>query len=230
MAAECSSTSSVSWSEGAIVAQSDARQRAGEQGQQGRSGAFKDGPLALAVLMGGSGQRWSAELASGRKECRLLQDRLVSKGISLEEGTGGGASVLGLVVVRQWKCVTNAACSMDTFLMMQGSRVQHPRRQGQRYLEHEIVASAECVSGGDSSGSMSGQCGLAWSAVEGRYLLAMLMEHGGQWVLTSGQGRGSVMAAEEVLGKQVWGQQVGSMVVVYCEAFGCCNGQGCVAW
>ena len=50
---------------------------------------FVDGGLGLAVLVGASGQRWSSELRTARKESKEFRGWLEAKGFSVD---GGGCS------------------------------------------------------------------------------------------------------------------------------------------
>ena len=53
----------------------------------------------------------------------------------------------GLAIVRQWRCVLSAASTQDMLALMRASGDTHRRRQGQRFLEHEIVAAAAIAGG-----------------------------------------------------------------------------------
>ena len=173
------------------------------QGGGGLRGVLMDGDLGLAVLVGAAGQRWSGELGAAKKECKEFQGRLEAKGISVEEEVAAGPTIAGLAVFRGWRFVTQEARSMDTFVMMQGSTSLWPRREGWRFLEHDVVASAELVSGQISVENILGANWSTWpAAIAGPRLLKAMQAKGSVVKVTCGEGTGAVMSVEEV--RRLW--------------------------
>ena len=170
----------------------------------GLRGDFVDGGLGLAVLVGASGQRWSSELGAAKKECKEFRGRLEAKGISVQGEDAVGPTIAGLAVFRNWRFVTQAAGSNDSFVMMQGSASLWPRRMGWRFLEHDVVASAELVSGGMSPEDILGANWLTWpAAIAGPRLLKGMQAKGSVVKVTSGEDAGQRMTVGEVRGRWV---------------------------
>ena len=157
----------------------------------GLRGDFVDGGLTLAVLVGASGQRWSSELGAAKKECKEFRGRLEAKGISVQGEDAAGPTIAGLAVFRDWRFVTQAAGSKDSFIMMQASASLWPRRVGWRFLEHDVVASAELVSGGMSPEDILGANWSTWpAAIAGPRLLEAMQAKGSVLQVTSGEAAG----------------------------------------
>ena len=53
-----------------------------------------------------------------------------------------GYVVEGLAVIRKWHFVETSASHPDTYALMRATRALHRKRNGQRYLEHAVLASA----------------------------------------------------------------------------------------
>ena len=80
-------------------------------------------------------------------------------------------AVWGIAVVRQWKYVVDTASTHDMLALMKASAEMHQRRQGQRFLEHEILAAATVL----DAASPAANCPVAlppWFA--GERMLEML--------------------------------------------------------
>ena len=157
---------------GRIVAAADIAPEAGQPGQLGqlvqlpprggpgrpqRAQMVKDGPLALAVLVGKHDGRWSHELSGRGAACRALASQLSSKVGAVPEWMPSGA-VWGLAVVRQWRYVLDTASTQDMLALMKASNAMHCRRQGQLFLEHEVLAAAMVL----DTGSPATSCPVAW--------------------------------------------------------------------
>ena len=104
----------------------------------------KDGPLVLAVLVGQVNGRWSAELAHHGHPCRALAARVKARcgEVSRASSASDNGVAVGIAVLRQWRFVVSVASTKDTHALMCASIAFHPRRDGQRFLEHEVVAAA----------------------------------------------------------------------------------------
>ena len=103
---------------------------------------MKDGPLVLAVLIGRSDARWCAALSCDALACRTLAGRIRSRLSSATATTPATDAVVGLAVIRKWHYVVSSASTWDMHALMRASSALHPRRHGQRFLEHDVVASA----------------------------------------------------------------------------------------
>ena len=200
----------------------------------GLRGDFVDGGLGLAVLVGASGQRWSSELGVAKKECKEFRGRLEAKGISVQGEDAVGPTIAGLAVFRNWRFVTQAAGSNDSFVMMQGSASLWPKRMGWRFLEHDVVASAELVSGGMSPEDILGANWLTWpAAIAGPRLLKGMQAKGSVVKVTSGEDAGQLMTVwggAWALGGQAWACGVWLLVLEGGQAFGSGDGKGCLGW
>ena len=103
----------------------------------------QDGPALLTVVVGQSGGRWSSELSGSAHACKHLLSRVKAssknepKGCEERDGV-----VIGLAVIRAWHYVRELASDADTYAMIAASRAFFPQRHGQRFIEHEILASA----------------------------------------------------------------------------------------
>ena len=129
----------------------------GGGGHPQRAQMVKDGPLALAVLVGRHDGRWSHELSGQGAACRALASQLSSKVGAVPEWMPSGA-VWGIAVVRQWRYVLDTASTHDMLALMKASDAMHSKRQGQRFLEHEVLAAATVV----DTGSPATCCPVAW--------------------------------------------------------------------
>ena len=103
------------------------------------------GPLTLALLVGQPRGRWCPELDGSAKACKVAR-AVVSKAVGDGDDVGAlrpNADVLvGIAVLRSWHCIRGAASHNDVYALVQASEAFHRKRTGQRFLEHEVVASA----------------------------------------------------------------------------------------
>ena len=163
-----------------------------------------DGPLTLALLIGQPRGRWWPELNGPAKQCKDARDRVAK--VAGNALSGQGADVLvGVVVVRGWRFVRGSASHLDTYALMAASEAFHRRREGQRFLEHEIVASAS-VRGGDGSPiEVSADITAGSPGFAGRRLLQQVLGSSASAEVTSGEGTralgggGRRVAVSEVL-------------------------------
>lgn len=109
-----------------------------------------DGPLTLALLVGQPKRRWGAEAHGGS----LASQRLL-KALTRAAGAYGAAIsadthfVAGVAVVRKWRFVRGAVSHHHVWDMVEACKALHRFRSGQRFIEHEIIASATiCVDDG----------------------------------------------------------------------------------
>ena len=115
------------------------------RGRPSLSMMVKDGEAAVVVIVGKLGGRWSSELACSAGPCVELAKRVQALGIEC----GGGGSVAndgyvveGLAVIRKWHFVETSASNPDTYALMRANIALHRKRNGQRFLEHAVLASA----------------------------------------------------------------------------------------
>ena len=128
-----------------MIAPVEEGSRQGRRGMPGYSELMGlGGPLSFAVLLGQSGGgRWWPELHGQAKACQRALARLLKA-----SGDGAGqqpptdTAIVGVAVVRAWRCVRSVATHEDTYALTQASVAHHPKRSGERYLEHEVLASA----------------------------------------------------------------------------------------
>ena len=104
----------------------------------------EDGPLKLVVLIGHPGGRWCPEVSGKSAQSQAVRGMLASaSGGELGERVDDSVSrVVGVAVVRGWRCVLGAASHADTHALMLASENEHKRRSGLRFIEHEVVVSA----------------------------------------------------------------------------------------
>ena len=138
------------------------------RGRPQRAQMMKDGPLALAVLVGNHNGRWSQALSGRSAACRALASRVSSRAGGVPECIPSGV-VWGLAIVRQWRYVLDTASTDDMLALMKASDAVHLRRQGRWFLEHEVLASATVLDN-DSPATI---CAEAWPP---RFAGAKLME------------------------------------------------------
>ena len=106
----------------------------------------KDGPLALAVLVGRHDGRWSTELAGQGAWCRALASLVSDRVRGSQPNSVLSGEVLGLAVVRQWRCVLSAASTQDMLALMRASGDTHRRRLGHRRGSCLTAAAVRCDS------------------------------------------------------------------------------------
>ena len=108
-----------------------------------RARAFQDGPPVLAILVSHPDGRWTHEVCVEKaKPCLKLRAALEPVAAHVLEPTG--AAVVGVAVLRGWRCVTSAASHAQTHLMMQANLKARAFRNvaGEAFLEHAVLAVA----------------------------------------------------------------------------------------
>ena len=102
------------------------------------------GPPTLVVLIADSSGPWSAELAGRSRQSKALVKRLGDlprhDGPALPSGIL--TAVVGLAVICGWRFVHGRSKTADAYTLIQASLGHWPRCQGQRFLEHEVLAFA----------------------------------------------------------------------------------------
>lgn len=165
------------------------------RGRPRRGEQVKDGPLTLAVLVGRQDGRWSAELNGQGASCRALASMVSERATgALREGVPDGA-VWGLAIVRKWRYVLSEASTQDMLALMRATSDTHRRRQGQRFLEHEIVAAAAMANGTPMAG-----CHVGIPALQaGDRLLEQLRASAVSMRVTRGPSRGRPLSVPALL-------------------------------
>ena len=136
------------------------------------------GPPTLVLLIADVEGPWSAELKGRSTASKILAKRLAELPRQgqpvLDETTR--ATIVGLAVLRGWRFVQGQASTSDAHMLIQASLQHNARCKGQRFLEHEVLASAVL--------SFQGGCAIhppegwnAWPATyAGRTLLPSLTQ------------------------------------------------------
>ena len=180
---------------------SSRRHRRGRPGYSELLG--QGGPLTFVVLLGQSGGRWWPELHGQAKACR---DALAQ--VTRASGDGDGqerptaSAIVGVAVVRAWHCVRSAASHHDTYALMQASQAHHPRRSGERYLEHEILASARVEVSDRSVLVVPAEWARLLAGTLGQKLCQRLLAASAQVTGSKGASSGATMAIAEL--RPVW--------------------------
>ena len=100
------------------------------------------GPV-LAVLVASPNGRWQRELAASTPLCaRALALVHGRSRTCVPESEQGVPLLAGLAVLQSWKAVTTSISSNDSRALMLAAREHHSRRDGQLYVEHEVLSSA----------------------------------------------------------------------------------------
>ena len=181
-----------------VPAEEGSRSRQGKRGRRGYSELLgQDGALAFAVLIGKSGGRWWPELQGHAEACRgaLAQ---VSRALGDRAGQQPptDTAIVGVAVVRAWRCVRSAASHQDTYALMQASMAHHPRRSGERYLEHEVLASARVEVSDRSVLVIAPELARLPSVVLGQRLCQRLSAAGAHLVVSKGARIGAIVAID----------------------------------
>ena len=161
----------------------------------------KDGAPTVAVIVGKRGCRWTAELECGAGPCVALADRV---GALLNESADAsmasdGDDVKGLVVIRKWHFVETTASHRDTYDLMSASSALHRKRSGQRFLEHEVLASARLQPECRSAIQIPDYLNSLPAVSAGRLLLASMVSIDASLTVTKGEGCGRNLAPAALL-------------------------------
>ena len=164
----------------------------------------RDGPLTFAVLFGQSGGgRWWPELHGQSKAC---VGALAQVARALGDGAGEqpptDTAVVGVAVVRAWRCVRSAASRQDTYKLMQASMAQRPKRSGERYLEHEVLASARVEVSDHSVLVVSAELASLPCGLLGQRLCQRFSAASAQVMVTKGDSSGACMAVDDL--RSLW--------------------------
>ena len=187
--------------------------RRGRRGRPGYSELLgRDGPLTFAVLLGQSGGgRWWPELHGQSKAC---VGALAQVARALGDGAGEqpptDIAVVGVAVVRAWRCVRSAASHQDTYKLMQASMAQHPKRSGERYLEHEVLASARVEVSDHSVLVVSAELASLPCGLLGQRLCQRLSAASALVTVSKGDSSGATMAIDEL--RSVWASMYNLLV------------------
>ena len=112
-----------------------------------------DGPLLCVWLIGQPlrGARWCAEVQHGSQASTALHRALVAvAGQAADALPADRAIVAGVAIVRAWRFVRGAVSHEHVWMMTEACQRCHSQRSGQRFIEHEVLASAtiSAASGG----------------------------------------------------------------------------------
>ena len=121
---------------------------------------MSDGPLSLVVLVGDANGRWSAALSAPNAVCMRVR-KMLDAAVGQRRVVDGSA-IVGVAVIRSWHCVFHAASHAHTFELIEVAQALHPKRAGQRFIEHVVVAAA-FVGFPIGSGSVGFTSGCQWS-------------------------------------------------------------------
>ena len=177
--------------------------------------------LNFAVLVGQSGGRWWPELHGQAKACRDALARLTrAQGCGAGEQPPTDGAIVGVAVVRAWRCVRHAASHQDTYALMQASAAHHQKRRGELYLEHEVIASAGVGVSDHSVLADSAKIASLPCALLGQRLLQRLSAASALVTVSKGDSVGATMAIDELM--SVWASTYAiqkSAVVAWPAAF-----------
>ena len=113
-----------------------------------QAAAFSErgGSSFLAVVIGVPIGRWTSELSGQQPACQIARASLSRLRGQFALPTDCPGVVAGIVAFRGWRCVTGVASHAQTFALMSACQSHHSRRSGQRFIEHEVLASAQVSS------------------------------------------------------------------------------------
>ena len=173
----------------------------------------RGGPVLVAVVSQPGG-RFAAELESRHPDCAQLRSMLTERGAPVAAPGGGEVSVVGFAVLEAWRFVLADAAHGDCYAMMKADIAAHPRRSGQRFMEHRVLARGYTASAAPPS---------AWqhlpALVSGRDMLA------DAWDRPMFECRGDMPDA--VAGQS---NTVGQVVSRWRAAGPLSPGSACIAW
>lgn len=161
----------------------------------------KDGPALMVFLIGQSGGRWASEIYGSAQPCRklgqLLQATSTSQAIVGEEAhaAAGEDVIVGMAILTSWRFVQDQASHAHTYAMIKASLAGHPRRKGQRFLEHEVLASAEL----QASFTLPPGWAFRSPRILGCEMAGLLAKSNGQFVVNKGSLCDQVVSLDRLL-------------------------------
>ena len=123
--------------------------------------------------------------------------------------------VVGIAVMRGWRCVFGEASHVDAFALIAASEAFHRKRSGQRYLEHEVVASALLQASDYSAIDVGPKWGSLPAGISGSRLLQDILGSARAEV-TRGVGGGRTLSVGQLL--EAWKSEY------------CVHAADCLAW
>ena len=190
--------------EGEVVISGRGQPRVNTRGQQ-RTRAefvFRDGPLMCVCLVGQLKGRWWAEAHGDSKGSKALRKALANvTGSSCAAIPVDRDFVAGVAVIRGWRFVQSAVSHDDAWTMIQACLGFHRQRSGQRFIEHEIIASAMVATADGSFVAVPQEWSALPARIAGQRLASYIVETSALATVTKGMLRGASMSVLALLNR-----------------------------
>ena len=157
--------------------------------------------LTLAFLVGKLNGRWRPELHGEAKACKAARQSAskAAKDYNLAGLSADIDRVVGVAIVRGWRCVRGAASHADTYALMKASEAFHKKRSGHRFLEHEIIDAAFTQAADNTFLHVPSDVVARPASISGRQILQQLLGARAVAVPTKGRTVGSVLSLGALL-------------------------------
>ena len=108
---------------------------------------FWDGPPTLIVLIGQPRGRCTDVFGGRARSCQEARASIAGAvgAWSLVAAAQRASIIVGVGVVRGWRCVREAASHADTYALMREASAFYPKRGEQRFVDHCVMASATLI-------------------------------------------------------------------------------------
>ena len=95
----------------------------------------------LAAIIAVPGGRFASEVQGRPQACRHLSVGLERVCGRLRSIGPDGGQLVGFAILEGWRLVLDKAAHADTYMLMLANIATNPRKDGQRFIEHKVLAS-----------------------------------------------------------------------------------------